>query len=355
MAIEYKLSYTGSEINEKLGKVDKLVSTVNGIAPDASGNVKIETQSGGGQAIIDVVELPTENINTNAFYRLVSAKFVSSFYSAIDNWTCYYVNGLPSVGEPVSADMVNITAYYNAQDNEVYGYADSNISAVGGIPVGWYPIGVLGQAFGVAWGGIITDADEIDDSAKVLLKYDFYVYKDGWSKLVFGYEKAPKFDITWDGDMSGHVALDMSALGYANIYFVKVNDKVPTTDEVVGWDVKVNSYNEAPYEFIVETEHIDTNTYPGAYSIRDYIVVVHDADTLASALGIPSGIYPNGIYFWLNTEDGYVSRFSSPSRITKIDKKFIDVPEIDMSEYPTTTYVQSMINNAIGNAIGGSY
>lgn len=38
---EFKLSYTANEINEKLGKVDNLVSSVNGIEPDANGNVNI--------------------------------------------------------------------------------------------------------------------------------------------------------------------------------------------------------------------------------------------------------------------------------------------------------------------------
>lgn len=46
MATEFKLSYTASEINEKLGKVDDLVSTVNGVAPDANGNVVVEVEDG---------------------------------------------------------------------------------------------------------------------------------------------------------------------------------------------------------------------------------------------------------------------------------------------------------------------
>lgn len=41
MATEYKLSYTATEIDEKLGKVDSLVSTINGIAPDENGNVEL--------------------------------------------------------------------------------------------------------------------------------------------------------------------------------------------------------------------------------------------------------------------------------------------------------------------------
>lgn len=38
---EFQLDYTGQEINEKLGKVDKLVSTINGIAPDENGNIDL--------------------------------------------------------------------------------------------------------------------------------------------------------------------------------------------------------------------------------------------------------------------------------------------------------------------------
>lgn len=39
---EYNLSYTASEIDERLGKVDSLVSSVNGVSPDESGNVTID-------------------------------------------------------------------------------------------------------------------------------------------------------------------------------------------------------------------------------------------------------------------------------------------------------------------------
>ena len=42
MATEYKLSYTASEIDEKLGKIDNMVMSVDGIAPDDNGNVSIK-------------------------------------------------------------------------------------------------------------------------------------------------------------------------------------------------------------------------------------------------------------------------------------------------------------------------
>lgn len=41
MAIEYKLSYTAAQIDERLGMVDDMVKTVNGVAPDNQGNVQI--------------------------------------------------------------------------------------------------------------------------------------------------------------------------------------------------------------------------------------------------------------------------------------------------------------------------
>lgn len=39
---EYKLSYTASEIDEKLGMVDSMVKSVNGQTPDENGNVVVE-------------------------------------------------------------------------------------------------------------------------------------------------------------------------------------------------------------------------------------------------------------------------------------------------------------------------
>jgi hypothetical protein len=46
MATEYKLSYTATEIDEKLGKIDSLVATVNGVSPDENGNVVVSVSGG---------------------------------------------------------------------------------------------------------------------------------------------------------------------------------------------------------------------------------------------------------------------------------------------------------------------
>lgn len=323
--------------------------------PEVSGG-----ESGSGAGIIDVVELPTEDIDENVFYRLIIGKFVSNYYYNIDGWTCYCVNGLPSIGEPVSIDMVNITGYYNAQDGEVYGYADSNISAVGGIPVGWYPINVLAQAFEVSWGGVITDADDVDDSAKLLLGYDYYAYKNEWIKHIFAYEKHPKFDITWDGVIGDKFALDLTPLGYTDCYYVKMNDEVLSYDSLIGTRICQASEDSGVfYDEIVSTDKIDTSMYSGATVISEAVVIVHSADDLNAALGLPTGYITNGTYFVYvgGTDVVYTNRFTAPRRITKIDGKYLDLSDVnvDLSAYSTTSQVNTMIANAIGDAIGGSY
>lgn len=50
MANEYKLSYTATEIDERLGMVDSMVKSVNGVMPDESGNVKITITDSGENA-----------------------------------------------------------------------------------------------------------------------------------------------------------------------------------------------------------------------------------------------------------------------------------------------------------------
>lgn len=62
---EYKLSYTASEIDEKLGKIDNLVASVNGVAPDENGNVEITIpDSGENVDLSSVVKLPTNEDGT---------------------------------------------------------------------------------------------------------------------------------------------------------------------------------------------------------------------------------------------------------------------------------------------------
>lgn len=145
--------------------------------------------SGGGTgnapAIIDVTELPTENINEQAFYRKLTGTFMFG-REMTNTTTCYCVNGLPEVGEPCTdADMITMVVYYNTEDGAAYGYVDDMLSGAMGVPAGWYDAGILISAVGYEYGGIITnvkDAQE-DDVCRLLLEYTIYSYKDEWNKF----------------------------------------------------------------------------------------------------------------------------------------------------------------------------
>jgi hypothetical protein len=78
MATEYKLPYTAAQINEKLGKIDSLVATVNGIAPDENGNVATTTpiataDSLGGVKAEPVTEEDTQPVRIGADGMLYTA------------------------------------------------------------------------------------------------------------------------------------------------------------------------------------------------------------------------------------------------------------------------------------------
>lgn len=149
--------------------------------------------TGGGttEAIIDVTSLPTENINEKAFYRLLTGSFVFNQYVQ-STWICHCVDTLPEVGiVGVGGDLSDqskwiITAYYNVTDGGVYAYVDDMIGSIFGVPAGWYPFGVLSEAAGEPFSGVITDImdDPQDNTFRLLLENVIWQYKDGkWNSL----------------------------------------------------------------------------------------------------------------------------------------------------------------------------
>lgn len=147
----------------------------------------------GGGGIIDVMELPTTNIDENALYRTISA----TFYMDGDEQrtTIHIVNGLPSSGEPFTQDGQTVSAlYYNKADGEAYFYVDNALSAMG-LPVGWLNGYQLAQILDVimaggegviTYGGVFkSKADVVGKPTIYLVAADpLYFYKNGtWREV----------------------------------------------------------------------------------------------------------------------------------------------------------------------------
>lgn len=157
-------------------------ATLAGVDNGETVQIPVSALGGGSGGIIDVTELPTENINEDAFYRLLTGTFVYNQFSQ-NNFTCYCVETLPEVGEPATTDMTTITAYYNVEDGMCYGYVDSALSSALGVPAGWYDVSMLLPVAGYAYGGVVTTLEEaiLEDTFYLLLQYEIYSYKDGWT------------------------------------------------------------------------------------------------------------------------------------------------------------------------------
>ena len=153
--------------------------------PESSGG---GSGGGTGAAIIDVTELPTENINEDAFYRVLTGTMLYNQFVQT-NRVCYCVEQLPDVGVPAlsgdlsSIENANVAVYYNVSDENVYAYVPNELSAVFGVPAGWYPAAALMSAVGQTFNGVITNIldDPMDGTIRVLLEYVLYSYKEGWT------------------------------------------------------------------------------------------------------------------------------------------------------------------------------
>ena len=155
---------------------EQLVATVKNLLDG-----KQDKGDAGGAAIIDVTELPTENIDENAFYRLTTGSLIINQVIFNTN-TVYCIETLPETGTPASnIDCSEFTVYYNTADGVVYGYVDSALLVEFGVSVGWHEFGELMRAFGEEYGGVITAItdDPSDGVYRLLLDRIIYSHKDG--------------------------------------------------------------------------------------------------------------------------------------------------------------------------------
>lgn len=159
----------------------------------------------------------------------------------------------------------------------------------------------------------------------------------------YPYVTEPTFNIIWDGDMEGRTVMDVSALGFENIYFAKVSDTVFTIEEVLGGAYFYNSSFGYSHDYITESDI--NETYPGTFGIYTDIIVVYDQAQLNTALGLPEGYLTNGVYFIANLNvQGYVARFTGKTDVKQLDEKFIPDITIDYDVYSKTEVDDKIAN-----------
>lgn len=166
---------------------DKAITNINvdltGYATEEYVDNAIESAKeniGDFKAIIDVIELPTENIQEECFYRLLSGSLV--FNQDVNNmYIVHCVETLPETGLPATKiDQIGGNIYYNVSDGEAYGYVDDILSIEFGVPVGWYPGSTLMGAAGYEYAGVIINIldDPRDNKFRLLLEYVVYDHKN---------------------------------------------------------------------------------------------------------------------------------------------------------------------------------
>lgn len=115
MATEYKLSYTASEIDRKLGKVDTLVSSINGISPDVNGNVELEV----GSSIAIDASLTTSGAAADA--KATGDRFLGVEYQTIVTEEAYKHTDLPKGEKTVT---INSDGTFG---DTAYAYTDEDL------------------------------------------------------------------------------------------------------------------------------------------------------------------------------------------------------------------------------------
>lgn len=338
-------------------EIPDAVLSVNGVTPDENGNVKIET--GGVISWNDLEDKPFyENKVTEIFvvencrveadqisfkcpelkvgtrYRLditgysplINIEYTTSAMATADSsnsftdfsisgWNCALLFGYTYIAFPNTMGLTSVTLRIFDLDIELKTldekFIPDTIARKTDIPE-------------------IPTMEEIVEEVLEQLPEQPSGGVTSWNDLQDKpFREEPEFNIQWDGDMTGRIAIDLSMFGYEQgMYQVKISDDVLTTDKLIGCKYVRTTYGGDAFEYEIDSNLINTESFPGAISINNYIFIIHDDKTLATALGIPAGIYTNGVYFYLKTESMYISSLVSANTITKVDNEHLDMDSI---------------------------
>lgn len=228
---------------------------------------RIEASDDGVRAIIDVDELPTENINKNAFYRINAKTVFGGIVGALEIGGAsipvkvIVADGKPEVGIHWE-DMDNTQAivYLDLSDGQSYIYNNDYST--------WFETAfalddfVSGGAGVVSWGGIITSASEATDTYKLYILYDENLYHrvdNAWVRVGNGGSSGGGSECACYGEPSIVLSLYM----YENITFKNL-----TGVTRIDWgDGTVDDYATTPTTFTHTYEKRDMDLF---YEVKIY-------------------------------------------------------------------------------------
>lgn len=292
---------------------------------------KLSQSSGGdgaGAAIVDMTELPTENIKDDVLYRLLTGTIIFNGES-FSGCTCYCVPSLPETGQPVS-DGVNFVVYYNQQDGAAYGYVPDAMAAQMGATAGWYTLNVLAPMMDMPYGGVVVTAEGTEaDTVYILLEYAMYSYKDGWSKIVKSWDDlqdrpfyvvSEGWEITYDPETQTDlpsVQMDESATLYLVSELTPANEELKSAELTV---VQNGATQTIPVTAIWDSIESGGMITDG-FVFLQYVFVVRDVEAFNEMAGAEV-FTQTGTYF-MATDSSYAAKLSEPQNVKKIDPMFL--------------------------------
>ena len=137
------------------------------------------------------------------------------------------------------------------------------------------------------------------------------------------------YDITWAGDMTGRITMDMSSMGMEGAFVAKVSDKVYTKEEMIG--KRVHALQNGDVVAIAVDETSITDDIPGTFTVGDCVFVCYSADEANAALNVD--FITNGVYFMtVPAAQVYVSALETPEVVKKIDPKYLPIYNGEVEE-----------------------
>jgi hypothetical protein len=139
-------------------------------------------------AIIDVIELPTEGVREDCFYRVPEGKMMCGKYLDV-----YYdvriVELIPDIGESFeryneALEDSTYTIYYETSTRNVMAYISEDWASKFKMDAaGWVDMNVIWDLWNASFGGVVTETTDIQDddsSYRILLGSTVYYYKNVW-------------------------------------------------------------------------------------------------------------------------------------------------------------------------------